>query len=656
MDVEDIETVAVLGAGTMGHGIAEVAALAGFEVALRDIKEEFVQAGYEEVRWSLEKLVEKDELTTEEADAALERVDPVVDLEEAVADADVVVETVPEKVDVKKNVYREVSQYVAEDALIATNTSALSVTELSEVVERPERFCGMHFFNPPIRMQLVEVIPGAHTHDETVDAAMEFARAMGKTPIHVNHDTPGFVVNRVLVPLLNEAAWIVHNGDATVEEVDSTARYGIGLPNGAFRLADQIGLDVATDVLDYLHAELGAAYEPCPLLHEHVQAGDLGRKTGRGFYDYEDEDGPTIPTDEARDDVERRLLAVMANEAAKLVGDEVATPEEIDEAMMLGAGFPEGPAKLADRAGLVTLYETLAELQGETDAARYAPAEELVRRAGAGENFHHEISEIEEETAFNDITLDIRDRVGHITLDREHRMNTITAELLDELVEAVDALEDDPEVRAILVTGTGEAFSAGADVQRIAGNADAVEAVELARQGQQAFARFEECEMPVVVGIEGYCYGGGMELAACADLRVASHDSELGMTQHDIGLLPGWGGTQRLPDIVGEGRAKEMILTAERYPPEEMADYGFLNEIVEANHLEERAFELARDLAAGPPIAQRYTKRAIRAGRESREAGLEAEAQAFGQLLNTEDLMEGITAFMGEREPEFEGN
>ncbi|QLC32728.1 enoyl-CoA hydratase/isomerase family protein [Halarchaeum sp. CBA1220] len=656
MDAEDIEHVAVLGAGTMGHGIAEVAALAGFDVALRDIKEEFVQAGYEKARWSLEKLVEKEELTTDEADAALERIDPVVDLEAAVSDADVVVESVPEKMDVKKNVYREMSQHVPADAVVATNTSALSVTELSEALERPERFCGMHFFNPPVRMQLVEVVPGASTHDGTVAAAMGLARAMGKTPLEVGHDTPGFVVNRVLVPLLNEAAWLVHDGVATVAEVDSTARYGIGLPNGAFRLADRIGLDVVADVLDYLHEELGAAYEPCPSFHERVQAGALGRKTGAGFYDYDGESDSDIRTDAVREDVERRLLAVMANETAKLVGDDVATPEEVDEALMLGAGFPEGPAKLADRAGLVALYETLAEVQGETGAPRYAPAEELVRRAGGGENFHHEVSEIEAETAFNDISLEIRDRVGHVTLEREHRMNTITAELLDELEEAVDALADDPEVRALLVTGAGEAFSAGADVERIAGSADAIEAVELSRAGQRAFARFEECDMPVVAGITGHCLGGGMELAACADLRVGSHDAEFGMTQHEIGLLPGWGGTQRLPEIVGEGRATELILTAERYSPEELAEYGFLNEVVEADRLEERAFELARDLAAGPPVAQRYTKRAIRAGRESRDAGLEVEAQAFGQLLNTEDLMEGITAFMGERDPEFEGN
>ncbi|GGN15523.1 3-hydroxyacyl-CoA dehydrogenase/enoyl-CoA hydratase family protein [Halarchaeum nitratireducens] len=655
MDREEVETVAVLGAGTMGHGIAEVAALAGFEVALRDIREEFVRAGYERIEASLARLAERDELTSAEADAALERIEPVVELEAAVTDADVVVETVPEKRDVKRNVYREVDQYLDEDAILTTNTSALSITELSEVVDRPESFCGMHFFNPPVRMQLVEVTPGAHTHDETVETVMGLARAMGKTPMRVARDEPGFVVNRIVAPLLNEAAWLVHEGVASAEEVDATARYGIGLPSGVLRLADDIGLDVLTDVLGYLHEQLGAAYEPCPLLLERAEAGDLGEKTGAGFYEYDEDGRPVtdIPSDAVRADVEDRLLAVMANETAKLVEADVASPTEIDEALMLGAGFPEGPGKLADRAGLTSLYETLAGAR--SDAPRYEPADELVERAGAGETFHHEISDAEGES-FGDLSLEITDRVGRVTLDRPHRGNTITRDLLDELVEAVETLETDPEVRAILLTGAGEGtFSVGADIQRIAGDADAIDGVELARQGQRAFAALEESGMPVVAGIDGDCFGGGMELAAAADLRVAGRGASFGQTEHDFGLLPGWGGTQRLPDLIGESRATEVILTADRYDAETMARYGFVNELVEADAVEAEARELARDLAAGPPIAQRYTKRAIRAGRESRTAGLEVEAHAFGQLLNTEDLVEGVAAYLGDHEPTFDG-
>ncbi|WP_458205232.1 3-hydroxyacyl-CoA dehydrogenase NAD-binding domain-containing protein [Haladaptatus sp. NG-SE-30] len=653
MEIEDINTIAVLGAGNMGHGIAEVAALAGYDVNLRDIKDEFVQNGYDQIEWSLDKLAEKDQLTEAEADAALDRVTPLVDFEEAVSDADFVIEAVPEKMDIKKDVYGELEEYAPARAVFATNTSSLSITELSEVTNRPDRFCGMHFFNPPVRMQLVEVITGAYTNETVLDLTEQLAEEMGKTPVRVRKDSPGFIVNRVLVPLMNEAAWMVESGDATIEEVDSATKFEIGLPMGSFELADQVGIDVGYHVLEYMHEVLGDAYEPCPLLEQKVEEGDLGKKTGKGFYDYED-GGADIPTGAGNEAIVHRLQALMANEVAKLVGNDVAPASEIDEAVMLGAGFPEGPARMADDAGLDTLLETLEELHEETGAERYEPADYLEERAGVG--FYEQ--DDEEAVEFETIRIEKPgDMIGNIVIDRPHRMNTISSQLLDELSVAIDEMVEDDDVRAILITGEGEkAFSAGADVQSMAaGGADPLNAVDLSRKGQETFGKLESCPMPVVAGIDGYCLGGGMELATCADFRIASERSELGQPEHDLGLLPGWGGTQRLQHIVGEGRAKEIIFTADRFDPETMADYGFINEVVSNEEFEDRAFELAADLAAGPPIAQKLTKRAMLKGWEDTDAGLEIEAQAFGHLMSTDDLMEGITAFMGKRDPEFEG-
>ncbi len=655
MDIEDIEKIAVLGAGNMGHGIAEVAALAGYEVTMRDINEEFVRNGYEQVEWSLDKLVEKDQLTRREADSALDRLAPVVDLESAVGDADVVIEAVPEKMDIKKEVYREVEQYAPDEAIFATNTSSLSVTELSEVSNRDEQFCGMHFFNPPVRMQLVEVISGAHTHAATLDLVEELAESMGKTPVLVRKDSPGFIVNRVLVPLMNEAAWIVQADDGTIGEVDSTTKYDIGLPMGSFELADQVGIDVGYHVLEYMYQELGDAYQPCPLLAEKVERDELGRKTGRGFYDYEN-GGAEIPTDAGRADIQERLLALMANEVAGLVAEDVADPAAIDKAVKLGAGFPDGPAKMADDHGITALVERLDTLHEELDAARYEAQPMLRELAESGAGFHGP-ADVGGETTYETLTVEVDGDVGHVELDRPHRMNTISEDMLEELDVAVDELEADDDVRAILLTGAGDrAFSAGADVQSMAaGGADPLGAVELSKLGQSTFGKLEACDKPVVAGIDGYCLGGGMELATCADLRVGARGAELGQPEHNLGLLPGWGGTQRLRHIVGEGRAKEIIFTAERYGAETMAEYGFFNELVDASNLTDRAWELARELAAGPPIAQTYTKRAMLAGREDTDAGLEVESQAFGHLMNTEDLMEGVTAFMSDEEPEFEG-
>ena len=655
MEIDDIETIAVLGAGNMGHGIAEVAALAGYRVNLRDIKEEFVQNGYEQIEWSLEKLAEKDRITDDAAESALGNVEPYVDIESAVGDADFVIEAVPEKMEIKKDVYGDVEQHLPDHAIIASNTSSLSITELSEQTNRPEQFCGMHFFNPPVRMQLVEVITGEHTAEETLDVTEALAEEMEKTPVRVRKDSPGFIVNRILVPLMNETCWMVTEDVATVKEIDSTTKFDMGLPMGAFELGDQVGNDVTYHVLEYMNDVLGAAYEPAPFLEEIVEDERLGKKTGEGFYDYEDGNGVEIPTDAGSEEIATRLIAVMANEVGKLVENDVSDPAAIDEAVMLGAGFPEGPAKMADDVGLDTLVETLESLSEGTDHPRFGVSDGLRTAAEAG-GFHGDDDD-DGELEFTNVEVRYPgDMVGQIVLDREARMNTISPDLLEELSEAIDLLEADDDVRALLVTGKGDrAFSAGADVTSMAGNAQPLDAVELSRTGHRVFGKLEETDMPVVAGIDGFALGGGLELALCCDFRLASERSELGTPEHSLGLLPGWGGTQRLGRVAGLGRAKEIIFTAERYDAETMYEYDVVNEVVDNEEFDERVHEFAADLAAGPPIAQKFTKRAMHRGWEDMDAGLELEAQAFGHLVNTDDLMEGITAFMNDDDPEFEG-
>ena len=657
MEPEDIDTITVLGAGTMGHGIAEVAALAGYDVNLRDIEEDIVQDGYDQIEWSLGKLAEKDHITDDQRDGAIGRITPLVDFEEAVAEADVVIEAIIEEMDIKKEVYGELEAYAPEHAIFASNTSSLSITELSEATDRPGQFCGMHFFNPPVRMDLVEVISGAHTEEATLDVVEGLAESMDKTPVRVRKDEPGFIVNRVLVPLMNEACWLVESDRATITEVDATTKFDIGLPMGAFELGDQVGNDVTLHVLEYMHDVLGAAYEPCPLLERKVDNEQLGKKTGEGFYGYED-GGVDIPPDAGREDVEARLLAVMANEVGKLVDADVAPVKDIDEAVMLGGGFPDGPGKLADDADLDSLVETLETAHEETGAPRYGVSDGLAAAAEGG-GFYDDGEGSDASATFETLRVETvadREYVGRIVLDRPHQMNTVSLEMLEELPAAVAQLEDDEEVRAILLEGEGDrAFCAGADVQSFAGSASHLEGRDLSRTGQEAFGALEKTPLPVVAGIDGYTLGGGMELAACADIRVATARSELGQPEVNLGIIPGWGGTQRLAHHVGESRAREIILTGERYDAGTMADYGFVNEVVDPEEFEERALELTAELAAGPPVAYDSIKRAMLAGRDDTDAGLEIEAQAFGHLLGTDDMLEGISAFFGDEEPDFEG-
>ena len=285
----EMRKVAVLGAGLMGHGIAQVAAqLAKYEVNLRDVKQEFLDNGMKMIRDSLKKFVDKGKISEEEMSETLDRIHLTIDLKEAVADADLIIEAVPENVGIKKSVFVEVEKFAGRNAIIVSNTSSISITLIASATRRPEKFCGMHFFNPPQLMTLVEVVRGAKTSDDTVDAVVEAAKKMGKEPVVVKKDSPGFIVNRILIPALNEALYLVWEGVADRDEIDKAVRLGLNWPMGPLTLLDSVGLDTALAILEIFQRELGdVKYRPCPLLTQMVRAGLLGRKTGKGFYDWE---------------------------------------------------------------------------------------------------------------------------------------------------------------------------------------------------------------------------------------------------------------------------------------------------------------------------------------------------------------------------------
>jgi 3-hydroxybutyryl-CoA dehydrogenase len=285
MQADAIHTVAVLGAGTMGNGIAHVFARAGYAVILRDLEPRFLDRALSTISANLDREIRKGKLSAEEKPRVLARIEAVTSLA-TVSRADFLIEAVPERLDLKRAVLAETSAFLRSEAIIATNTSSISITALAAASGRPDRFLGMHFMNPVPIMPLVEVIRGLGTSDAAFDAALRLCEKIGKKPVAVN-DAPGFVSNRVLMPMINEAAFCVMEGVATAEAVDAVMKLGMNHPMGPLELADFIGLDVCLDILEVLLAGFGdSKFRPCPLLRKMVAAGWVGRKSGRGFYTY----------------------------------------------------------------------------------------------------------------------------------------------------------------------------------------------------------------------------------------------------------------------------------------------------------------------------------------------------------------------------------
>lgn len=344
MRSDQVERITVLGAGVMGHSIAQIAAVAGFKVTIRDLAQEFLDKARGRVERNLKRQVERGRMTEEASQVAMDRISFTLDLSEAVKDADIVIEAIPEILDLKRQVWEEVSNNVGDEVVLATNTSSLSITRIAEVVSHPERFIGMHFFNPPTYMRLVEVIPGAETSVETVKLAMTLAERMGKTPVEVRKDVVGFIVNRVLITYLNEAAKLLETGRWSKEQIDSAMQYRAKMPLGPFMLSDLIGLDIVYHILRIFEENLSPEYKPAKTIGGLFNEKKLGRKTGEGFYSYEER--PKVPEEVGEGFDINLLLKPLILEAEKVVAEGIADKEAVDTAMKLGANLPKGPFEM----------------------------------------------------------------------------------------------------------------------------------------------------------------------------------------------------------------------------------------------------------------------------------------------------------------------
>ncbi len=645
----------------MGHGIAEVAAMNGFRVIIHDIKQEFLDNAISKVKWSLEKMAEKGGLR-ESPSTILSRVETTLDLESAARRADFVIEAVPERMEIKRDVFTKLDRNAPPHAILATNTSSLPITEISETTSRPERVVGMHFFNPPVLMPLVEVIRGKHTSEGTVKGAYELAKKLGKQPVLVNRDIPGFIVNRILARFLGTSCRLAAGGVASIEEIDAAIRYKLGMPMGAFELSDYVGIDVLYDIMAAITAR-GFKMEICPLFEEKYEQGKYGVKKGEGFYQHPGNRfrKPSIDKGLAENVDPVLLIAPAVNEAAYLLRDGVASRDDIDKAVKLGLNYPKGIFEYADDYGIDVVVSALNKLKGTLKSEEFTPdpmlsriMEEgnLGRKTGKG---FYEYAKAEEEK-LRTIMLRVEPPIAWIILNRPEKLNAITTEMISEMSRALDELEERDDVRVVILTGAGSrAFSVGADITSFVGITP-VKAAIFSRRFQELTSKIEFYTKPVIAALNGYTLGGGLEVAMACDFRMASELAELGQPEINLGLIPGAGGTQRLPRLVGKSAAKMMIYTGDRIPASEAAHMGLIDKVVPPERLSDEARELALKLAEKPPLALMAAKYAVIMGLESNIwAGLANESWLFGLLLSTDDVVEGVSAFLEKRRPKFKG-
>jgi enoyl-CoA hydratase / 3-hydroxyacyl-CoA dehydrogenase len=365
-----IRKITVLGSGVMGHGIAQVASMAGYTVALRDVEDSFLQNAMSKIKWSLSKLVEKQKISQVDADKIYDRITPFVDLKEALKDSDILIEAVPEDLQLKKKVYAEVDSYSDKDTVYASNTSTLPISEMASLTTRPQHFIGLHFFNPPQLMSLVEVIPGRMTDRRTVDLALDLIRRIGKEPILCRKDVVGFIVNRVFIPLVHEAAYSLQRDGATMTEIDSAVKFKMDFPMGIFELADYTGLDVIHKASKEMLLRDKKVINPHPMIEQLFTEKKLGQKSGKGFYEYSKDKYERVRLSET--EAEKydpiSLVATSANNAAWLISNGVCNKEDLEKALKLGMGLKKELFQLVEEFGVervVSVLRNMADKYGE---------------------------------------------------------------------------------------------------------------------------------------------------------------------------------------------------------------------------------------------------------------------------------------------------
>jgi enoyl-CoA hydratase / 3-hydroxyacyl-CoA dehydrogenase len=666
---------AVVGAGTMGGQIAQTIAAAGIPVVLKDVDEALVQAGLDEAagvtRAQLSKLAERGKITSDEAEAQtaeiLKRISGTTSYE-GFGDVDFVVEAVPERMAVKLEVFAELDACTPSHAILASNTSSLSITEIGEATLRAEKVIGFHYFYPASLMPLVEIVEGEDTSAETVTAAVTFAQAIRKQPITCQ-EVPGFVVNRILNSGISEIWREQEQKGLSIEAIDAGVGAAGVVPVGPYHLVDLLGLDTVLHVAEHLKESYGEERFYVPEgMRRLVSESKLGAKSGgEGFYDPQ---GKANLEGDADPDVPElvELLSLKSfSEACLLLEEGVAGHRDIDFGMMAGAGLDPRrgllpPFMKADSEGLDTVLERMenaAERYGERFAApvilrRLVAQGRLGQKSGQG---FYPYPRLDAEQPGEVVKLETTrgSASGEIAIAwlSNGQMNSISPHVVADLQKVWDAIRGSG-VRALVIASSNPfLYSAGADIKAFT-TFDAESGPELARTAHELLKEIGADRIVTIAAVNGLAFGGGCELAMACDVRIAARSAMFGQPEIKLGIIPGFGGTQRLPRLVGVNKALEMNLVGDPILAEEAFEFGLVNRVVEDHELLDTSLAWARRLAGQAPLAMEQIKRV--SGAADLDEGIEAEKRAFATVFQSADAAEGIAAFLAKRKPDFKGS
>ncbi len=662
-----VSKAAVVGGGTMGGEIAQAIAAADIPVVVKDIDQKFVDAAIEKARsvteGQLGRLVKKEKLTQEQADARLAEVMALITgttTYEEFGDVDFVIEAVPEKMAIKQAVFREIDAATPGHAILSSNTSSLSITEMAETTLRADKVVGFHFFYPASVMPLVEVIVGEETSQETATAAYNFAQAIKKQPI-VCGEVPGFVVNRVLMATIGEIWRAQEEHGLSLTQIDQAIAEAKVAPMGPFFLTDLLGLDTVLHVAEHLEESYGESFYVHQGLKQLVADGKLGAKSGgEGFF----KDGEqTIPGDAAPDAEE--LVALFTSraliESILLVEEGIASVRDVDLGMMAGAGLDPRRGLLppfwkADVEGLDKVLERIEQLE-EKYGERFAPPVTLKRLVaqgrlglGSGQGFYPYPQPDEGEQA-ETVKLETRDGVAIAWL-ANLPMNAISPDVIRDLGTVWEKVKADDGIGAMVIASSvSVVFSAGADIKAFTRMDEGSE--ELIHAAQALLREFGTERVATIAAVNSLAFGGGCEVAMACDVRIAAEAAVFGQPEIKLGIIPGFGGTQRLARLVGPNKALEMNLVGDAILSEEALELGLVNRVVPDHELFETALMWGAKLAAQAPIAVEQIKTVSHKG--DLDEGIEAEKEGFATAFGSDDAKEGIGAFLAKRTPRWSG-